>query len=214
VKSPSGGSITRLKVPSPDGESLFAIKQGVEEQAAAKLKQRFQRVRVAPICNDQLLEDFGHLGEKEANRQVLEGTYQCPQFTDKYTQLLLEEAAHISSKLGHQRVSNFVSISDFQDYWQHASEDTQSSFSGCHFGHFIAVSKDSYLSALHAAKISLATSTGTPLKRWGTSLTILLEKIAGNIFIDKMRAIHLLEDDYNWMNKLLFAKRMMDLAHG
>ena len=130
------------------------------------------------------------------------------------TQLLLEEAAHIFSKLGNQRVSNFVSISDFQDYWQHASEDTQSSFSGCHFGHYIAASKDLYLSALHAANILLATSTGTPLKRWGTSLTILLEKIAGNIFIDKMRAIHLLEADYNWMNKLIFAKRMMDLAHG
>ena len=78
VKSPSGGNITRLKVPSPDGESLFATKQGVEEQAAAKLKQRFQTARVVPICNDQLLEDFGYLGEKQATRRVLEGTYQCP----------------------------------------------------------------------------------------------------------------------------------------
>jgi len=74
VKPPSGDSITRLKVPTEDGVSVFATKQGVEEQAAAKLKECFQTARVAPICNDQLLEDFGYLGEKEATRKVLDGT--------------------------------------------------------------------------------------------------------------------------------------------
>jgi hypothetical protein len=41
---------------------------------------------------------------------------------------------------------------------------------------------------------------------------VLLEKVFGNIFIDKMRAICLLEADYNWLNKLVFAKRMMARA--
>ena len=60
---------------------------------------------MAPIYNDQLLEDFGYLGEKSATRQVLNGTYQCPPGTNKYTRLLFEEAAHIFAKLAKKKVS-------------------------------------------------------------------------------------------------------------
>jgi hypothetical protein len=35
---------------------------------------------------------------------------------------------------------------------------------------------------LYAAKLTLATSTGVPLARWGDGLTILLEKVFGNIY--------------------------------
>ena len=34
----------------------------------------------------------------------------------------------------------------------------------------------------------------------------------GNIYIDKMKAICLPKADYNWLNKYMFAKRMMDRA--
>ena len=44
-----------------------------------------------------------------------------------------------------------------------------------------------------------------PLERWG-AITVLLEKEFGNIYIDKMRAICLLEADFNRLNKLVFAK--------
>ena len=37
---------------------------------------------------------------------------------------------------------------------------------------------------------------------------MLLEKVAGNIRIDKLRAICLLEADFNWWLKVVFAKRM------
>ncbi len=41
---------------------------------------------------------------------------------------------------------------------------------------------------------------------------VLLKKVFGNIYIDKMRAICLLEANYNWLNKFVFAKQMMDKA--
>ncbi len=74
------------------------------------------------------------------------------------------------------------------------------------------VSHDRYISALHCTKLTLAATTGIPLTRWGRSLTVLLEKLFGNIYMDKMRAICLLEADYNWLNKYVFAKQMMDRA--
>jgi hypothetical protein len=65
---------------------------------------------------------------------------------------------------------------------------------------------------MHSTKLTLATSTGIPLARWGKGLTVLLKKVFGNTYINKMRAICLLETNYNWLNKFVFAKQMMDTA--
>ena len=51
------------------------------------------------------------------------------------------------------------------------------------------------------------------MDRWGLALTVLLEKQFGNIYLEKMRAICLLKADFNWLNKLIFAKCMMDQAY-
>ena len=55
---------------------------------------------------------------------------------------------------------------------------------------------------------------GTPLARLGRGLTILLEKVMGNNFIHKMQAIYLLEADFNWWNKLIFARQMVEPTVG
>ncbi len=41
---------------------------------------------------------------------------------------------------------------------------------------------------------------------------MLLEKIVGNNFVHKLRAICLLEADFNWINKVVFAKQMIGSA--
>ena len=41
---------------------------------------------------------------------------------------------------------------------------------------------------------------------------VLLKKILGNVFLHKLCAICLLEADFNWWNKLIFAKQMMHQA--
>ena len=114
--------------------------------------------------------------------------------------------------MSKEDVSTYVTVEDFQHYWQKANERISSSYSGLHFGHYKAASFDKDLSALHAGKLSLAAQTGVPLDRWGRGLTILLEKVIGNIFVHKLRAICLFEADFNWWNKLIFARRMMHLA--
>ena len=132
---------------------------------------------------------------------------------DDHTRLLCEEAHRIFSVKSTEEISNYVDSDDFQYFWLHADEFIQSSHSHIHFGHYKAIAHDRYLSALEASKLSLAAKTGIPMERWGSALTVLLEKEFGNIYLEKMRAICLLEADFNWLNKLVFAKRMMDQAY-
>jgi hypothetical protein len=65
---------------------------------------------------------------------------------------------------------------------------------------------------MHATKLTLATSTSVPLAHWGNRLTVLLEKMFRNIYIDKILAICLLEANFNWLNMFVFTKQMMDKA--
>jgi hypothetical protein len=68
------------------------------------------------------------------------------------------------------------------------------------------------LSLLHAAKLTICTRNGVTLARWEMGLTVLLEKILRNVFVHKLRAICLLEADFNWWNKLIFSCKMMQQA--
>jgi hypothetical protein len=195
------------------GDLLYATRDGVEQQAANHIGRRYKTAQGAPIIQDpRLHRDFGFLADTVATDRVLQGTYAYPTSMDPYTKLLLQEAHHIFLRMSEEEVVDFVTTMDFQHFWLHAKEDIQSSESGVHFGHYKAAAHDWYLSALQAAKLTLAATTGVPLARWGNGLTVLLEKVFGNIYIDKMRAICLLEADYNWLNKYVFAKRMMDRA--
>ena len=61
-------------------------------------------------------------------------------------------------------------------------------------------------------KLSLIAQTGSALERWARGLSVILKKIAGVAIVTKLRAILLMEADFNYHNKLIFGKRMMDLA--
>jgi hypothetical protein len=186
------------------------MREGVESQGVAAIETRYKVARGASILQDARLHgNFGFLANTVSADQVLQGSYIYPDNMDTHTKLLLKEAQHIFPRLSKEEVVDFVLTTDFQSYWQHANEDIQSSNSGCHFGHYKAASFDHYLSAMHAAKLTLAASTGVPLARWRNGLTVLLKKVFGNIYIDKMQAICLLEANYNWLNKFVFAKQMM-----
>jgi hypothetical protein len=58
----------------------------------------------------------------------------------------------------------------------------------------------------------LAVKGGTPFERWQSGLSVMLEKKKGVIQVDKLRAILLMEADFNFYNGLMFAKCMMERA--
>jgi hypothetical protein len=211
VQPDRGGAVTQLRVPGT--HVLYASQEGVEREGVDHISRRYKTAQGAPIIQDpHLHQDFGYLVDTDAADWVLCRTYDYPADMDPYTKLLVQDAHHIFSRMSKEEVVDFVTTTDFQQFWLHADEQIQSSKSGIHFGHYKAVACDRFFLALQAAKLTLAATTGIPLARWGNGLTVLLEKVFRNIYIDKMRAICLLDADYNWLNKFVFAKRMMDRA--
>ena len=98
---------------------------------------------------------------------------------------------------------------DCVTFWRRTRVKTSSPLSGRHFGHYKAASRSNRLSEVHASFQHVASKSGLRLKRWSQGLTVMLEKIEGNIRVDKLRAILLMEADFNQVNKLMFGHRMI-----
>ena len=208
-----GRAVVAVQTVDSDGVvHTHSTKESVEAQAAAELNPRFRLSASAPIFSSPLIEHTGILGDKPAVREILNGTFQYPEGTDEWTIAIMQEACSVFKQLSPESIVTLVTATDFQQYWEKAREVTASSYSDLHFGLYMANARSHKLSTLHAAKLSLAAKLGITLDRWHNALTVLLEKTFGCILINKLRAICLLEADYNWLMKLIFAKRMMDNA--
>jgi hypothetical protein len=161
------------------------------------------------VPSGYFLEDICHLADGPVSQQILEGTYKYPLDLDLVTRFLFEEGVYTYKALLPMEIATYVSPEDFMHFWQTARECTGYLYCGLHFGHYVAALFCPDLSLLHAAKLSICEQNGVTLTRWGKGLTVLLEKILGNIFVHKLQSICLLEADLNWWNKLIFAKWMM-----
>ena len=73
----------------------------------------------------------------------------------------------------------------------------------------MASALDNDLSEITSLFLTVVLRMGYSLLRWQQGLIILLEKVPGVWLVDKLRAILLLEVDYNSLNKLVVASRMM-----
>jgi hypothetical protein len=60
------------------------------------------------------------------------------------------------------------------------------------------------ISHFHALKSSIALLRGVSLPRWSRGLSVMLEKEFGNNLLSKLRAILLMEADFNTANKIIF----------
>lgn len=64
------------------------------------------------------------------------------------------------------------------------------------------------IAILHVESMNIAAKYGLSLDRWKSVLTVLLEKVMGNMLM-KLRSICLLEADFNWWLRIIFSRKMM-----
>ena len=69
------------------------------------------------------------------------------------------------------------------------------SISGLHFGHYKSASESKTATKLHTIFLGTTMTTGSIIERWTKELSVMLEKIKGNINVEKLRGILLMEVD-------------------
>ncbi len=92
------------------------------------------------------------------------------------------------------------------------NKETSSSKSGLHFGHYIVGCKSDIIAHYHAPRVTVILAHAIQLKHWSRGLLVMLEKMLGVTLVTKLRAIILMEVDFNASNKIIHGIRMMGQA--
>ena len=110
-------------------------------------------------------------------RAILDGTYISPDTFDEATKDLCKECALIRQIVPTDSVSIKITKEDHRRHWSKADEETSSSKSGMHFGHYKAGSIFEYIEHVHALKATLLLHHGLILDRWAQGLSVMLQQI-------------------------------------
>lgn len=114
----------RVQVRESDGAIREATTQReVEDSIWNEIHgKRFYLAEQAPICQGRLRGDFGYMANTKATREVLAGTYVCPEGTDSGTIDLFQEIAWLRSIIPENSVSTVMRRSGWSDQWRGKKE--------------------------------------------------------------------------------------------
>jgi len=87
--------------------------------------------------------------------------------------------------------------------WQKAREETSSSYSTIHFGHYITGTHDDRIAQFNACMAAILAVMGYSPNQWRHGLIVMLEKAPGNFEVERLHIILLFEVDCNQNNKWL-----------
>ena len=199
----SVGGLRAIEV-EVDGQWQWVTdRHDMEAAIASENSSRFQLTQDTPLMSQKSAGRFGFLAELPDAYKVWHGTLLMDGLSEE-TKFFLE---NFKDK-GYLTIDSSVSCNDFRQYWGKARESTASSVSTLHFGHYKSVVSRPTLTHLHSAIVHLAFNYGVPLPRWARGMSCMLEKKEGAIRVNKLRAILLIEADFNFATKLLFGRRL------
>jgi len=172
----------------------------LELACLAEAGRHFTQANTTPCFQMPIWEIFGALGVWcRAFDQVLEGTFTPPSECDPFTKKVLE---HLKRPLIIHPIPQ-PSLSEYIYGWQRSHEETSSSYSSIHFGHYIAGTYDQQITQFNASMAAIPALTSYSPSRWRHGLNVMLEKIPGNFEVERLCIILLFEADCNQNNKWL-----------
>ena len=198
--------VSSVQVQEDDDLTTLSEQEAVEEAIARNNSKRFHLTKSTPLMSEYMQSKLGFLASKEIANNIRSGNFVPDPNLDTYTNCFL---SFVSNRSQLPQISASVLTKDFIGYWKGARERTSSSLSGRHFGHYKAAAYNIQLAEIHASLTHIASHSSICLSRWCRGLTVMLEKEAGNTRVDKLRAILLMEADFNFLNKLLFGHRLV-----
>jgi len=208
----TGRSISSVEYTTPSGNRIVTDQHEVEQVLSGTLSKRFCNAHGSPFLHSPLVQQVGLDGTGPAAQAILQGTFVCPPGTDTDTRYFIEALQFPSQAARHAHISAVLRPADFIAHWRRAKERTSSSPSGLHFGHYKAATHLPLLAHLHARFTQLVFMTGLSISRYQAGLQVILEKKAGNIHVDNLRAILLMEGDFNGAMKIFIGARMIQSA--
>ena len=164
---------------------------------------RFRLAYSSPTLDSEMRCALGPSGEGPLTKDILTSQEQLCNRPE------VQEILELFRNSQHESISTHITSDQWIDHWKHAKERTASSYSGLHFGHYKAHTFMTAIAEIKCKLVNLAIISGRPLLRWMKGISVMLEKSAGDVNVQKLWAILLLEADFNAMHKIIFNNRLI-----
>jgi hypothetical protein len=168
-------------------------------------EKRFDLSMSIPITMSSLRMHLGFLSNTDFANSLLAGDVHIPWDVEDVTATILGKIIHLFGLLWEGHGEIVLTNDQFWYYWRRFKEQTSSSISGIHVGHYKTATYSDVITNFLSWKITLIARGGCPSDRWGHGLLVMLEKVAGVALVNKLLAILLMGADFNYMNKWVFS---------
>ena len=115
--------------------------EGNEAMIFDATEYRLQLAMDAPISSTDLVAKLGNLADTEIAQQIIEGTFDITDETDKAAAEILKEIGSMRIQLTNGSICIKITPEEFRQYWKRARERTSLSLSGVHFGYYKAAAQ-------------------------------------------------------------------------
>ena len=160
--------------------------------------------------NSLLGEELRYLSDKALVKAIITGTYKIPTDLDPATAMILKEIGKLGMKIANgDNNETIITPEDFKLFWKKVNEFTSLSMLGVHYGHYKAAIQDPLSTSVLALQLTDIARSGIAPESWSVGLQVMLEKIAGVCFVEKLCTIQLYEADFNWYNQFIFGRQAM-----
>ena len=184
------------KVECTSPESMGAA--GVAEN-----ETRMCRANDTPFGRPPLKEEFGTLADTEAATAVLEGTYEPPETTDRFTKMLLEEM-RIPTNVKRLKPADLEwTPQELETAWKKQKLQTSAEPTGLSFAHLMVGALHPEIAMVDAALHNLPFQLGFSPDSWKAITDVAILKKPGEYSVEKMRTIMLMDSYFNMNNKRL-----------
>ena len=168
----NGRGITRVAVPTIEGDQEVVTKDEIELRCLEEASRRFTQAQNTPMLQEPLLTELGKEDDGPAIPAILNGTYQAPAGVDEFTQALLPFFKRPEQV--RDAVSTVISTDDFINGWEKMKERTSGGRSGIHFGMMKAIVKARDLADVEATLANIRFVFGKSLDRWKNGTNVML----------------------------------------
>ena len=170
-------------------------------------KQHFRQAGETPLASKQWKL---HLVDETNQDKILTGTHDTEEDLPIECKQLLDFMKADESM--RNKISYSTKFEEFQYFIKRAKEKSSCSPSGRNYSHYKTLTDENRILRIIHGIFDLALEHNIILDRWAQTVTTLMPKDEGPIYVHRLRAIHVVEAELQFFSKRLYAKQMVGLA--